>query len=98
MRKTLSSAAKLRELLFQFEKDLGMGDLSWQERDILYAFQLAVGDGGPDTVVHSDTVRSYPTVAQITHSTYHRALKSLLDRGLIRHAPNRKAGAYVLNL
>lgn len=93
---TLGNPAKLREMLFQMEQDLGLGELSQNEKDILYAFRLVLGQAPLDTVIRADEVRKHPTVAGIKHATYHRALKSLLARGFIEHAPDRKTGAYKL--
>ena len=76
------------------ERDLGLIALSHNEKDVLYAVQsvLAISDG----VAKSDEIRSHDLVRDMSQPTFHRALKSLLVRGLLRHAPDTKAGSYVI--
>ena len=76
------------------ERDLGLIALSHNEKDVLYAVQsvLAVSDG----VAKSDEIRSHDLVQDMSQPTFHRALKSLLERGLLRHAPDTKAGSYII--
>ena len=90
----LKNVAQLRTLLFEMETSLGLTSLSPNERDVLYAIN-EVGTGLP-RMARSDAIRSHPLAAAIPQATYHRALKNLLDQGLISHAPESKAGLYVV--
>lgn len=90
----IKSVAQLRALLFEMETTLGLVDLSPNERDVLYAIN-EVSTGSPKAA-RSDAIRSHPLAACIPQATYHRALKSLVQRGMIAHAPDTRAGHYVL--
>ena len=89
-----TAIAQLREIVMTMERDLGLIALSHNEKDVLYAVQsvLAVSDG----VAKSDEIRSHDLVRDMSQPTFHRALKSLLTRGLLRHAPDTKAGSYII--
>ena len=90
----IKSVAQLRALLFDMEKSLGLVDLSPNERDVLYAIN-EVSSGSPKKA-RSEAIRNHPLAAAIPQATYHRALKSLVERGLVAHAPDTRAGHYVL--
>ncbi|MEC9197839.1 MAG: MarR family transcriptional regulator [Pseudomonadota bacterium] len=89
--------AAVRELLFNLEQDMGLDEMSQNEKDILYAFHTLARPEENEVTVHSEAIRTYETVRKMKHATYHRTLKRLLDRGFIQHAPERKAGLYRLN-
>lgn len=76
------------------EEALGLRDLSVNERDVYYAIYEA-STGSPRSA-RSEAIRAHPLAAQIPQATYHRALKSLVDLGLVAHAPDTKAGQYVI--
>lgn len=90
----IKSVAQLRALLLEMETTMGLTDLSPNERDVLYAIN-EVGTGSP-RAARSEAIRSHPLAAAIPQATYHRALKSLVQRGLVAHAPETKAGHYVV--
>lgn len=90
----IKSVAQLRALLFEMETTLGLVELSPNERDVLYAIN-EVCTGSPKSA-RSDAIRNHPLAASIPQATYHRALKSLVQRGMIAHAPDTRAGHYVL--
>lgn len=88
------SVAQLRELLLGMEQELGIGDLSQNEKDVLYAVQIAFNTASG--VAKSDDIRNNVLLQTMTQPTFHRSLKSLIKKGLVGHAPNTKAGSYVL--
>lgn len=91
----VKSVAQLRALLFEMEKSLGLAELSQNEKDVLYAInQLAKAEA---SLVKSDQIRSHPLVSEIPSASFHRALKGLLKRGLVSHAPETKARSYIVN-
>lgn len=92
----IRNVAQLRALLLEMEAALGLQDLSANERDVLYAIS-DVATGEP-RAARSDAIRSHPLAAAIPQATYHRALKSLVERGIVRHAPHTRAGLYLLAL
>ena len=87
------NVAQLRALLLGMERDLGLGDLSQNEKDVFYAVQSVIA--GSDGVARSDNIKGHSLVFEMTQPTFHRSLKNLLDRGLLAHAPSTKAGSYV---
>ncbi|MBT6097991.1 MAG: hypothetical protein HN582_04030 [Marinovum sp.] len=87
------NVAQLRALLLGMERDLGLGDLSQNEKDVFYAVQSVIA--GSDGVARSDDIKGHSLVFEMTQPTFHRSLKNLLDRGLLAHAPSTKAGSYV---
>jgi len=90
------SVAQLRELLLGMEQELGIGDLSQNEKDVLYAVQIAMTSS--NGVAKSDDIRSQILLQNMTQPTFHRSLKSLIQHGLVGHAPQTKAGSYVLKV
>ncbi|MGB8813342.1 MAG: hypothetical protein WCC57_09155 [Paracoccaceae bacterium] len=90
----IKSLAQLRALLISMERSLGLGHLSMNEKDVLYAMS-EVADGDPRTA-RSEHIRAHPLAAPIPQASYHRALAGLLDYGLISHAPEAKTGIYIV--
>lgn len=88
------SVAQLRELLLGMEQELGLGDLSQNEKDVLYAVQVSFN--ASEGVARSDDIRNHMLLKSMTQPTFHRSLKVLVKKGYVNHAPNTKAGAYVL--
>jgi hypothetical protein len=89
----LSYAIEVRQMLADFEAEAGLEELGEKERDLLYAFVRLSTVGHP---VRSDAIRSHPLVAPMTHPTYHRTLRSLLDLGFVSHAEGTRSRSYVL--
>ncbi len=88
------SVAQLRELLLGMEQELGIGELSQNEKDVLYAIQIAFNS--VNGVAKSDDIRNHMLLQKMTQPTFHRSLKALIDKGFVGHAPRTKAGSYVL--
>ena len=87
------NVAQLRELLHGMEHDLGLGHLTQNEKDVFYAVQLVIS--AKDGIARSEDIKSHELSKSITQPTVHRSLKSLVDKGLLAHAPNTRAGSYV---
>lgn len=81
--------------MLEMESSLGLLNLSQAEKDVLYAIGSLYGDGAE--TVRTEAIRAHPLVADIPPATFHRALRSLLDKGLIALPPDRKAGVYILS-
>lgn len=92
--KRFESVARLRELLFGLERDLGIDGLSQNELDILYAVRLLADV--PDGITRSDALRNHCLCVRIPTPTFHRTLRSLIDKGFVARAPRTRARAYVL--
>ena len=85
--------SQLRELLLGMERDLGLGKLTQNEKDVFYAVQLVIAANGG--VARSEDIKNHELTRNITQPTFHRSLKSLVSRVLLSHAPNTKAGSYI---
>ena len=85
--------SQLRELLLGMERDLGLGKLNLNEKDVLYAVQLVIAANGG--VPRSEDIKNHELTRNITQPTFHRSLKSLVSQGLLSHAPNTKARSYI---
>ena len=84
------NVSQLRELLLGMERDLGLGKLTQNEKDVFYAVQLVIAANGG--VARSEDIKNHELTRNITQPTFHRSLKSLVSQGLLSHAPNTKAG------
>ena len=87
------NVAQLRELLLGMERDLGLGNLTQNEKDVFYAVQLVLSANAG--MARSEDIKRHELTRGITQPTFHRSLKRLVEKGLIAHAPNTKAGSYV---
>ena len=88
-----SVMAQVRNLLIGMEADLGLAHLNRVERDLYHAcLDISADDG---TFVSSD-VRSHRLMADVAPATFHRALKRLLNAGLIERADNSAVKNYIL--
>jgi len=90
----LSALSSLRSVLREMERDIGLQDLSVSEMDVfLAASALTEGPGG---VVTSEQIHSHELTSGLAQATYHRALKSLLNLGLLEKAEGYKTSFYVV--
>lgn len=92
-RSCVANLAQLRELLQKMEGELGLCELSHNERDVLYAVHREIAVEG---VARTERIRENPLARGMSQPTFHRVLKSLLEKGLVQMAPNRKNGVYIL--
>jgi len=87
--------AHLRDVLHEMEQNLGLEDLTRKERDILLAFYAnATSDASFGLVSSTDRVRAHPTLEAVSQPTFHRALRRLLERGLVKRPEGLPAGMY----
>jgi hypothetical protein len=84
----------LRSMLHVLERDLGLNDLTRSERDVLLAAQSLTMERGE--VVYSRDIRKHNLVKEFPPATYHRSLRALQDRGLVKKADGSKAKSYVV--
>ncbi|SEN76083.1 hypothetical protein [Palleronia pelagia] len=89
----LSELAELRVALHQMEATLGLNDMTRNERDVLCAFQYAGAEDGP---VSSESAKSSDLLSSVSHATFHRSLRSLLEKGYVQLAPDHRAKHYVI--
>ncbi len=95
VRGILTRLSQLRDLLHAMEVEVGLADLTPNERDVLLAcYANLYSDSAGDTVCHTDAVRKHPTVARLSQPTFHRTLKRLLERGLVCKQDHWPLGVY----
>ena len=87
------NVSQLRELLLGMERDLNLGKLTQNEKDVFYAVQLVIAANGG--IARSEDIKNHELTRNITQPTFHRSLKSLVSQGLLSHAPNTKPGSYI---
>ena len=73
-----SALENLRALLRSMERDLGLEDLSAVELDVFLAAQSVASED--DALLTSAQLRNHELVEDIPPATFHRALKSLVQR------------------
>jgi hypothetical protein len=89
----LSAYAELRNLLTGMEEDLGLNNLNRIERDMYHACNDTIAADGSFT---SGELRAHRLMANVPPATFHRALKRLIEVGLVmRHGDSVKKN-YVL--
>jgi hypothetical protein len=90
----LRKLAQLKAVLIDMEQDFGLSELTEQEIRILSAMTETLG---PDvSLVSSKQLRNSLYCKSLSSPTYHRALKSLLQKSLLKPAEGRKTGLYQL--
>ncbi|MBT5203899.1 MAG: hypothetical protein HOL98_10645 [Gammaproteobacteria bacterium] len=92
----LRKLAQLKAVLIDMEQDFGVSNLTEQEIRILSAMTETLG---PDvSLVSSKTIRNSLYCKSLSSPTYHRALKALLSKQILKPAQGRKTGLYALCL
>jgi hypothetical protein len=79
----LGNAARLREMLLQYEQNLGLSELNQFEKDVLFAFRLVQEKSGLDGPIASEEVKKYHSIRGMAHASYHRAVKGLTAKGFL---------------
>ncbi|MCV6824774.1 MULTISPECIES: hypothetical protein [Halocynthiibacter] len=87
---------QLRSILLEMEQDLGLDKLAQSEIDIFLAARSLTENEGD--VVASDQIRNHSLTKSIAQATYHRSLRSLLEKGMIKKAAGSKSKSYVVNM
>lgn len=92
----LSHVAMLRVLALSMETDLGLDRLSGDERNLIYAMSALTADG--QETLRSDEMKRHPLCRRLSHPTFYRALRALLDKGYVSRSGPRKTGTYHLEI
>lgn len=85
MLNALGNAARLREILHSYECDLGVNDLSQNEKDVLYTFRMVHDESGPHPIA-SEKVKSHPFLRDMKHATFYRSVRQLVATGYLGHS------------
>jgi uncharacterized membrane protein len=79
----------VRLALLDLEGSIGLVDLSEGERNVLAAIVLS---GGAGAMVKPGDLRRHPLAAGLTHPTYHRTLRGLMEKGIIEYKADDATG------
>jgi hypothetical protein len=80
--------------MLDLETSTRLSELSEGARNVLSALVLC---GGASDLVKPAELRGHPLAAALTHPTYHRAVRSLLEHGMITYrAEGAGARGYAL--
>lgn len=86
----LENAVHLRKLLLGMERDIGLDNLTDTEKSVYYAV-VDLDTGGS---VQSRVIRKHELTNDLSQPTFYRALKALLNKGLLAHEAGTRAGQY----
>jgi RIO-like serine/threonine protein kinase len=89
----LMRLADLRQLLLDMERDLGLADLPEQETRLLYAVAIQTRAKPEVSLVE---LQEHPLMADISRSTFFRALKHLIKRDYLEKTGAEKRAGYKL--
>ena len=91
----LTLYAKLREMLFQIEMDLGIEEMTETERKVLAV--LARLSGGTNCDVQLDEIRQDAIITDIPAPSLYRAFSTLQKQGYIVRSGGQRSGLYHLS-
>ena len=91
----LTLYAKLREMLFQIEMDLGIEEMTETERKMLAV--LARLSGGTNCDVQLDEIRQDAIITDIPAPSLYRAFSALQKQGYIGRSGGQRSGLYHLS-
>lgn len=95
MSRELMRIADLRQLLREMERDLGLGELSRPEADVLYA---AAQKGDASAGVTLVELQDHPLLKDMPRATFFRALRNLVDLGLMKKLGDEKRAGYSVTI
>ena len=92
--KKLSVLLKLRSMLRDAERDVGLQSLSGSEVQVLLAAHDVTIKSGD--VITSEQIRHHELASELAQATYHQVFKSLRKMGFLAKANGYKSGRYIL--
>ena len=94
----LERYAQLRSILRDMEEDIGLSDNTFAEKNIISALaQLQAADSFKGFVA-SREIKAHRLCSNIPNPSFFRALKQLVETGLLTLPANRKKGLYRLEV
>jgi len=94
MKNRLINFSNLRKMLLFMEQDLGVADLSNDEKNLLAAITDQADEAGE---FRSEIVRTHSRVLDMSHGTFFRSLKKLLEKRIITKSNDHGRSNYRLN-
>ena len=90
----LDELARLRKLLLQMETDMGLNDFSENEVNVLCA---ASEISESHSIIESSKLKKHELINHMKPATFHRALRSLLEKNLMKYYEKSKSKRYIFN-
>ena len=94
MKYQLLNFSNLRKLLLFMEQDLGVADLTNDEKNLLAAITDQADNNGE---FRSELVRTHSLVVDMSHGTFFRSLKKLIEKKIIVKNNDQRRSIYGLN-
>ncbi len=86
-----NAVAKMRSMLLEMEKDLGLAELSEAQRDVLYAITLLSAKEG---IANIEDIQAHELTQFISRPTLFRALTVLSEKKIIQRIGTERSGKY----
>ena len=94
MKNRLINFSNLRKMLLFMEQDLGVADLTNDEKNLLAAITDQADNNGE---FRSELVRTHSLVVDMSHGTFFRSLKKLIEKKIILKSSDQRRSIYRLN-
>ena len=94
MKNRLINFSSLRKMLQFMEQDLGVADLSNDEKNLLAAITDQTDNSGE---FRNELVRTHSLVVYMSHGTFFRSLKKLIEKKIIVKNNDQRRSIYRLN-
>ena len=94
MKNRLINFSSLRKMLQFMEQDLGVADLSNDEKNLLAAITDQADKNGE---FRSELVRTHSLVVNMSHGTFFRSLKKLIEKNIVSKCSVQRRSIYRLN-
>jgi hypothetical protein len=94
MKNRLINFSNLRKMLLFMEQDLGVADLTNDEKNLLAAITDQADNSGE---FRSELVRTHSLVVDMSHGTFFRSLKKLIEKNIILKSSDKRRSIYRLN-
>ena len=94
MKNRLINFSNLRKMLLFMEQDLGVADLTNDEKNLLAAITDQADKNGE---FRSELVRAHSLVVDMSHGTFFRSLKKLIEKNIVSKCSVQRRSIYRLN-
>lgn len=92
---TLLHTASLHVIANTMKRDFGLDELSEEEPSIVYGIFLASPE---ESRLESHVIMRHLLCRHLSHATFYRSLRSLVEKEIVVRSGTRKASAYSLQL
>lgn len=90
----LNSIFELRQILRTLERDVGLDTLNKTEKDVITVANKLTET--PGDIILSEHIRDHVLMEATPHASFHRAVRRLLELGMLKHAEGTKTKQYTV--